>query len=655
MDRSKKKNRFFWLILLAAILPAGAPVFAQRAKLFQFGRWGGSFKFRFYAKNRQALELRKDRIFYEDFILRNSGFIIHPKLFSFRLTGDVRFFQEKIVGTNYLMNLKGHLAGLNLTTSILSDSKTPIMLMFNKSTNDVNMNFDGYNRYKLTNIQGTLDLPAFFIPSRLHAEHQDIREFWSRGGFAVYRDQIRQTASISGRRNDAKSLIDVDYDYYGTLNRLYPQRSYNIHNARFRYRYKINVEETSIFESDVYVNLNTGITNYKSAKMEQRLELQHSPWLHSKLRYSIAFRRSLDATTLQSSLFGSLGHDLYKSLKTTIGVGGSYSKSNFGHLTNRMVNASIAYNKNIPFGGRLQISYSRNLGLTDRQVESTVQEIANERHLVYGSVPIMLNERNIILSSVEVLDEENGIIFEQGEARDYILRSIGDYVEIVVSPLGRIRENSAILVNYRFQTLPTLKFLMDTEVFNASLSFSAITFYHIINNHLAKLLDGTVAARALLGDLHVTTTGLRISSRGKLFGISLRGECRTQESPFLAYEIIDFRNTLLFRPVWNLGLSTTLLYSQLTHALENAKIRSRAIRGELRWRPTIDLSLFGFVRYSYREQSLYPKEGIYEYGGTLERFWRVLRLKLRYEDRTWEYGLRLINDRRFLVEVERIF
>jgi hypothetical protein len=106
MERSRKKIRFCSLILLAAVLAAWTPVSAQRAKLFQLGRWGGALKFRYYAKKRQSPVVRKDHTFYEDFVLRNNGFIIHPKLFFFNITGDLRFFQEKI-GEMYRRSKRG--------------------------------------------------------------------------------------------------------------------------------------------------------------------------------------------------------------------------------------------------------------------------------------------------------------------------------------------------------------------------------------------------------------------------------------------------------------------------------------------------------------------------------------------------------------------
>ncbi len=93
----------------------------------------------------------------------------------------------------------------------------------------------------------------------------------------------------------------------------------------------------------------------------------------------------------------------------------------------------------------------------------------------------------------------------------------------------------------------------------------------------------------------------------------------------------------------------------LNHTKEEQKIKFYGLRSEVRWRPSGSFILHGFGKYNLRQENTIADESNFEFGGSIQRFWRVFRLLFKYELRKWEYGQRHTNERRVIMEIERIF
>ncbi|MFQ5630308.1 MAG: hypothetical protein ACE5I1_16175, partial [bacterium] len=620
--------KFKIALSLIGILGVADLAFSQQMQLFYMRRWHGSFRFRYQAENRVSPEQTRERTTNENLILRNSGFVINPYLLSYQWSGDLGFLQERYIGDVISRKSRGRFINQSLTTSLFTASTHPLTIQLSRSTNTLNLDFGGKTTYDITNYQFTLDLPSFYLISRFHGGQRKIRDKWSRAGFTTERDQIRRFFNYNGRIDREHSSVDVDYDFFHVSNRIFSDRSYGTHNGRFRMRRSFGQNKANLWEAGVFLVLRTGLTNYRNAKHSQSLTFQHFPWLTSSMRYSFSITNTLQQTSLQHSAFGTIKYRLYNSLRATLIAGGTTGNSKLGNFGTRSLNSGVNYTKKLFLSGRFQIGYTRTYALTERVSESNEQQVVNERHIILGGLPIILGERYIVPSSIRVFDEDSKFLYEEGEEKDYSVRAVGEYVEIVYNPLGRIREDDVLLVDYRFQTLPTMSFSTDTRIFNTSLIFGPLSVYYFKNKHDLDFITGSFYAQSFLGDLVTQTAGTSLSLRGERLGILLQAEKKVQDSKSLAYVITQLRNSLFFKPKRNLSISTNFSSSLLDHTREDFRIKSYTLQTNFRWRLTLDMILEGFGQYKIRRENHRPEELISEFGFTLHRYWQVVRMKL---------------------------
>jgi hypothetical protein len=641
--------------LFLGIEALGQPVQAQEVGLFRLGQWGGSLKLRYEDERRFTPGLTQRPTFREAITLRNRGFVISPRLLFFQWNGDFSLFQERLRGQDLQLSSAGRFLSHNLTTSLLRSSTYPFTLVWSRSVNLINLPFAGRTRYDISRLQGTLNMRGSSFPARLKVEQHDVEEEWSRAGWGTRRDQRRRIIKFDGRRDRENSDLEVSYEFLDVHDRLRSALSYNTHRANMNMRRTFGPEGANQWNSSARIYRRRGLIDYGLARIDQTLRLQPLPSVGTQLSYSLSATRSAEQSGLLHTGFASLNHRLYASLSTDIGVGGSYGSLSRGRERTYSVNGGTNYTKSIPFSGRLQIGYSRAYSYTDRQIPSTVQVVVHERHVFIGGLPILLNERNIILSSIVVFDSEDEIIFEEGEDKDYVVRVVGERVEIYRNPLGRIEEGATVFVDYRFRTYPRMRYTTKTAIFNAGLSFGPVSFYYRVTRHDQDLLEGLPEYASNLQNLFLRSAGAQIDFRGSDAALLLLAEYRDYESNVVAYELARLRSTLTYNPLQSVGLSAGITLSYLKYPDLNRYIAVYAYNSGLRLRLRRGLSFEGFGKFRIREDTAVDDESSYEFGGTLRWGWRALNFLITYERRRWEFGPRLVDERRFIAEIERVF
>ncbi|MFQ6114317.1 MAG: hypothetical protein ACE5NG_09560, partial [bacterium] len=303
------------------------------------------------------------------------------------------------------------------------------------------------------------------------------------------------------------------------------------------------------------------------------------------------------------SAYASISHLLYTSLSTNLGVGGTYGSLTQGKERTFIANSSVHYTKSLPLSGRLQLGYTRSYSLNDRQIESTVQAIVHERHIFTGDLPVLLNERNILVSTIIVFDAKGTIIYEEGEDKDYVVRMIGDRVEIYRNPLGRIHSGQTVLIDYQYHTSPSMRYTTNTTNFNAGLVFQWLLLYYRVNRHDQTLLSGSSQAATFLQDLFIKTLGAELAWRGRDVGLELVGGYKIYESRALAFKSTNVRQSFFYHPMRNVTLSVNLALAFLQHSRVNREFRVYTYRSTLRWRIQHNLSFQGFGGFRIRQET----------------------------------------------------
>lgn len=650
-------TRFHKLIFLFLLAVCGLVeiVQAQELGLFRLRRLGGSIRFRFQSERRLAPDLSRERTFNGMLVVHNSGFVINPDILNFKWGGDVALFLEQFRTQDLERNIHGRFLGHNFIASLFQSSPNSLIFLWNRNKNVINLDNTGRTRYDINNLQATLDLRGARLPSRFQVAWRDLWEEWDRAGFKTTRNQVRRSLQYNGSRSDEDFSLDVDYDFVNIRDRIRTTWSYSRHTLGMRYRRAFGKEKANIWDSKFRLFIRKGLSDHQNARLSQSLELQHLASLSSRYRHTLSFTRSIGGTILQNSASASVLHRLYSSINTNIGVAGSYSTLEDGKTYTFSVSGGISYTKKIPLSGRLHVGYTRGYSINDLQIEATERAVVNERHVFIGGFPIRLNERNVLVSTIVVFDERGELIFEEGEDKDYIIRIIGDYIEIHRTPFGRIQEGEVVLVDYHFLTLPSMRYSTNSNVFTAGLNFGWLSLSYHVNRHDQDLLAGDPQYISSLQDLFTRAAQLQVTVRGDNAGTSLFAERKFYESTSLSFKAVDVRYGFFLKLLRSLTFSNNFSFSLLNHNRENLEIKVYAIRGELRWRPSRSFLLQGYGKYRLRKETIQADESNLEFGGSIQRFWRVFRLLLMYDKRRWEFAPRHFDERRLTIEIERIF
>ncbi len=647
----KRIQYTFWALWLAAICTR--VVFAQQPRLFQIDGWHGNFRFLYEKENRFDPDLIAGTEFQEKLSLRNFGYIITPRFLSFQWDGSLFLLQERLVDPVFDRDGRSRYFNHSLTLNLFRKSPHSLTTIYSRGNNFKRLEFSGINKYRIENLQATLDLPALYLSSRIYASRRSIDDIWSRGDFTTHRVEKRTDIRYNGYRDRDGMLIRFNYEYNNTYNRIYSERSYSYHNGNLNINRVFGSEEQHKSETRLQILARRGFIEFQNASLQQTLELQHFPWLSSTWRYSFSAQRSSSFRTVQNGGSAALHYSLYKSLNASLNTSGFYGNSTGGDYLHRAVGGRLAYSKRLPLSGQLQISLSRNLALTHRETQSEEQQVVNERHIIIGGLPFFLNERNILPETIVIYDEDSKVMFEEGPERDYFIEVIGDRVRIHINPLGRIKEDDVLLVSYQFQTIPTVRYTTDARGFSASLAFGPFSIYKFVNDHDINVKRGDPLSRELLGDLYLETRGARFGFRKERLGLLVMYEERDQESRQLTYESANLRTTLSLVPAKNLAFSGSFEYYSFDNLMDSVTTVIYYLKSGIRWRPTGDLTLQLFGNFRIRDQEGLDPERIFELGGYIQRQWPIMWVKISYERRQWDYGPRFVDDRWFRVELFR--
>ncbi len=643
------------LLILVALLSIYDTLPAQEVGLFRLRRWGGSLRFRWQTENRFAPDLTREKTYNGAFNLHNNGYIINPNLLYFQWSGDVGLYLTRFVTQEINRNTKGRLLSQNFLASLFKSGKYPLTFLWDRNINVIDMEQGGRNNYDINNLQVVVETRDWSTPSRLQIASRDLWEVWDRAGFRTERNQLRRTINYTGRRGADEYNLDLDYDFLNIKDRIRAKWSYSKHTANVRYIRPFGKDDLNQFNSRLSLFIRNGLSDYKNAGINNSIQLHHKYHLSSRYHHSLMITRTLGSTFMQNTAYASASHRLFSSLNTSLSTGGSYSNLRGGNTYTYSLSSSVNYNKKIPLSGRLQLGFTRGYSINNIETNNTEHIIVHERQAFVGGFHVMLNERDIITSSIIVFDEQGKMIFEEGENKDYILTVVGDRVELFRTPFGRIAENAVILVDYRFNTLPTMRYKTNSQVISAGVSFGWLSLTYNINRHIQDLVKGDPAGINKLQDMQAKAALARITLRRDNAGMSVYARHKLYHSRNLDFKSIDTQFSFFVKPFYSLSISNKLSYSLLDHQLELLKVSVYSLRSELGWRPSRSFMLRGYGKYRLRKESAKTDEQNIEYGASLQRYWRVLTLQLRYEKRIWDFFFRTIKEQRFTLEVVRAF
>ena len=149
--------------------------------------------------------------------------------------------------------------------------------------------------------------------------------------------------------------------------------------------------------------------------------------------------------TIQHNFGNYLNHQLFKSLSTRIYNEYSSIRQALYSESNNKTGIDLNYTKKLPFGV-LNLSYGFFHYNLRYHADSASVAISGEEYVLSDSKIVLLKRPNVLPSSVIARDVTGTIIYQQGI--DYILVSVGSFLEIRRVPSGMIPNEGSVFLDY---------------------------------------------------------------------------------------------------------------------------------------------------------------------------------------------------------------
>lgn len=196
----------------------------------------------------------------------------------------------------------------------------------------------------------------------------------------------------------------------------------------------------------------TGFFPYTRTVWDEYLRLQHARRLHSTFEWS---RRKLEnpAGLMHTSTYGG-SLTAQASQNVQLGARGSFSASRFGEGRQRARSLGPWLGAQAALPGGLHFAFTGAVGFVHRSLDtrgSTYLQVLNERHVYERDEVLVLEQTGVDGASVQIFNADETLRYEPG--LDYLLRTVGALLEIVVLPGSRIQEGDVLLIHYRYRPL----------------------------------------------------------------------------------------------------------------------------------------------------------------------------------------------------------
>ncbi len=200
----------------------------------------------------------------------------------------------------------------------------------------------------------------------------------------------------------------------------------------------------SQLNSTVFGTIQKGADNYKQLRENENFFLKLPRHFNFSSSYGYYYI-SRDPEVLQQHTFNAmLGHQLFQSLHTGLIFDYNYALESTYTEINRKGGIELNYIKKTFAGGLLNVMYNYHRVREVRTSNDELLVVKNEEYTI--SDRIMLKRPYINLNTIVVKDATGTIIYQQN--LDYIVNSIGNFIEIQRVPGGLIQENANVFVFY---------------------------------------------------------------------------------------------------------------------------------------------------------------------------------------------------------------
>jgi hypothetical protein len=339
--------------------------------------------------------------------------------------------------------------------------------------------------------------------------------------------------------------------------------------------------QRSYLNSNIMGTIQTGNDSFTQFRASENFlyKLPYNFTINSSYGYFYMYQNPVGIG--QHSITARLGNQLYESLNSGL----LYEYNNIDetsyHEVNDKVGIDLNYTKKVLKTNVLSIIYSYNRLFERRASTDEILTVVNEQYTI--SDRVILKRPYINTATLVVKDATGTIIYQLGA--DYLLTTLGNYIEIQRIPGGQIADNSSIYVFYNATQPGTYSYDVDIQTFYINFSVSKHLFdiyYKTSRNDYSEVRH---ADALLLNYLTNNIYGASSKIRNATIGL----EQDNYESNITPYKMIRYYFNLQGR------IGARFLYSV------NANWRDYAIPTETEHRVYKDMN--GMVSFSLGRKS----------------------------------------------------
>ncbi len=331
-------------------------------------------------------------------------------------------------------------------------------------------------------------------------------------------------AEEEGRRKNTELRFEAGYNFseHNKLSFLYEHQSvdeqpfelkYDADEVTLSHSLAFGGEHRHRLRSELNFLDQQGTIDIERARWREDLQLKYTDTLQSRFQVEALDRtrgnRSKDVPPVEERslyLSGSLRHQLFQSQTSQIQLFARRQEFKPDLQIDRWGGqATVNYRKKNAWGV-FHADYGFRAERNDHQGSSHTNEIIEEAYTFRDPDPITLGNRNVDIGTITIKAEDRVTTYHRGW--DYSVQTIGDLVEIVRMPTGRISDGETVLIDYLFKFGGTFELDTLSHTFGARQDFDfGLTPYYRFEWQ-DQTLSPTSAGGALAEDITAHVVGV---------------------------------------------------------------------------------------------------------------------------------------------------
>ncbi len=459
--------------------------------------------------------------FREWFGIGIGGGIPHPGLFGFTATFYPRWTQQR--RTEQLLDTTQTASGTwidyRMGASLLAALPASISGWAQRTSGTEPDVFSGPRDYDVREFGGRFTLRSAYTPVRVEYIDRSLEETWFPDG----RDVLIRDERLRTLRADARTRTITLYGERLDLEERRDGRDFvsYLGNAAHELRWGWG----SSIRSAVRYYDRTGFLPQQRLSWSEFLHLQHVPTVGTDWHYEQSWIEAGGGRQRYRAAGVQLTVDPSPVLRLGAEGRGQWSRFPTGLRDEYVATPHVLLS--VPLASQIQFTARASVGYEWQRLEPTADglvDVVNELHVVDASGRFTLREPFADPLTVVVANSGETLVFQ--EDLDYRVVPLGDLLDVLVLPTGRIQTGDTVLVDYRYRLVPAARASGLLASYGADLRFHSVTAYA---RRQTRNLDSPDPVGPFVLDYDDFITGVSIRQRIGPGFVDLNGEYQRRE------------------------------------------------------------------------------------------------------------------------------